>query len=361
MTESIAVRSLREAAPELSQVLARSILLTPPQFAVSAIRCETQMIAMRDGVRLATDNYRPPVSPAPAIAVRLPYGRGTDSFAGVFLSMARRGYVVVSQDCRGTGDSEPGRWDYYMYEPEAGYDLIEWIVQQPWFDGFLGSCGASYVGQTQWPMALHPQMTTIVPDVSGLGIAVNTVHLHMFVNAYARSVGKGDAKVSVPYYLLEGEMIEETLAGGYFNEPLYTPLPETLLERFSNLRGMPPLQAQAWAWQHYCALTCAERSAFIKLALNIDQITAIDVEALPAIFGQRISHDRHSLPRANPAELCRSICAPVLMRTGWYDWGLNDALATWDLLMSATLDPIRAQCRLVIGPNAHNMPGYHEG
>jgi uncharacterized protein len=87
---------------------------------------------------------------------------------------------------------EPDSWDYYMYEPEDGYDLVEWVSQQDWFDGFLGSRGGSYVGQTQWHMAMHPRMSTIVPEVSGLGVAVNTVHLHMFANAYARSVGKGE-------------------------------------------------------------------------------------------------------------------------------------------------------------------------
>ena len=103
-------------------------------------------------------------------------------------------------------------------------DKVDWVSQQYWFDGFLGSCGGSYVGQTQWQMAMHPCMSTIVPDVSGLGVAINTVHHHMFQNAYARSVGKGEDKVQVPYFELEGQMREETLATGYFNEPLHKPL-----------------------------------------------------------------------------------------------------------------------------------------
>ena len=48
------------------------------------------------------------------------------------MSFARRGYVVVSQDSRGTGDSEPNSWDYYMFEPEDGYDFVEWISKQEW-------------------------------------------------------------------------------------------------------------------------------------------------------------------------------------------------------------------------------------
>lgn len=355
------LQRLAGTAPELERILKRSMIHTPPQFAVSEIHCETVMIAMRDGVRLATDVYLPPALPAPAIAVRTPYGRGMDAYAGAFLSFARRGYVVISQDCRGTGDSEPDSWDYYMYEPEDGYDLVEWVSQQDWFDGFLGACGGSYVGQTQWHMAMHPRMSTIVPEVSGLGVAINTVHLHMFCNAYARSVGKGEDKIAVPNFELEGQMLEQTLATGYFNEPLHQPLSEALLTRFPNLRALPPFQAKRWLWEHYCSLTCAGRAEFVKQALGTKRVSILEVESLPAIFGHQISHDAHTLPHPRPVELCQSFQAPVLLRTGWYDWGLNDALATWDLLMRAAPEPMRSRCRLFIAPSAHNMPGYHEG
>jgi predicted acyl esterase len=354
-------RCLATAAPELNRILKRSVIHTPPRFAVSAIRCETVWVTMRDGVRLATDLYLPPDVPAPAIAVRTPYGRGMDGYAGAFFSLARRGYVVISQDCRGTGGSEPDSWDYYMYEPEDGYDLVEWVSKQNWFDGFLSSCGGSYLGQTQWHMSMHPSMTTIVPEVSALGVAVNTVHIHMFANAYALSVGKGKDKIAVPYFELEGQMLEETLATGYFNEPLHKPLPQVLLNRFPGLCALQPFAAKRWLWEHYCALSCAGRAQFVKEALGVKNVTTVDVESLSAIFGHQISHDRHTLPHPRPAELCESFHAPVLLRTGWYDWGINDALATWDLLMRAAPEAVRSRCRLLIAPSAHNMPGYHEG
>jgi hypothetical protein len=59
-------------------------------------------------------------------------------------------------------------------------------------------------------------MSTIVPEVSGLGIAVNTVRLHLFPDAYARSIGKGEGKVAVHYSEMERPMLEKTLASGYF-------------------------------------------------------------------------------------------------------------------------------------------------
>ncbi len=111
------------------------------------------------------------------------------------------------------------------------------------------------MGQTQWCMAMHPAMSAIVPEVSGLGVAVNTMHLHMFLNSYARSVGKGDEKLDVSYEDLEREMIDETLATGYFNEPLHRPLPAALLERYPHLRDLPPAEVEDCLWARYCSLS----------------------------------------------------------------------------------------------------------
>jgi uncharacterized protein len=351
---------LIDASPDLERILTRGGDARV-HFAVSAIKCETTYVPMRDGTRLATDLYLPPKLPAPVIVMRTPYGRAVDRHVGAFFSMARRGYVVVSQDCRGTGDSEPDTWDYYMYEPEDGLDLVEWVTRQSWFDGFVGACGGSYVGQTQWCMARHARMSTIVPEVSGLGFATNTAHLYMNLQAYARSVGKGTNKVSLHYTELERLIAGVTIRGGYFNEPLQPTFSEPLLSRYPTLREMPPNQARRWLWEQYCRLTCAERVAFVKEVMGTDNVSIVEVEALSALFGQEISHDAHTVPHADRSELCRSLHAPVLMITGWYDWGINDALATWEMLTREATESVRTRSRLIITPAAHNTPGYHEG
>ena len=316
---------------------------------------------MRDGVRLRTDLYLPPVVPAPAIAVRTPYGRAASGFVGRFLSFARRGYVGISQDCRGTGESEPEAWDYYMYEPEDGIDFVEWISQQTWFNGFLGAYGGSYIAQTQWCMAMHPCMSTFVPQASGLGVAVNTAHLYMFANAYAGSIGKGEDKTPVHYTEMERHVAEETMAGGIFNKPLNTPISEVLQSRYPILRTMSPVLAKQWLWQTYCGLSCAERAKFIREVCGSINVTILDVESLSEVFGQEHPHDAHTLPRSSRSEVCRLLCAPPLIVTGWYDWGVNDALATWALIQREARMPIASRTRLIITPAAHNMPGYHEG
>jgi putative CocE/NonD family hydrolase len=57
----------------------------------------------------------------------------------------------------------------------------------------------------------------------------------------------------------------------------------------------------------------------------------------------------------------QSLRAPALMITGWYDWFLDDALATWQLLRRAAPHPVGWRSRLLITPSAHLMPGYQEG
>ncbi|HEV2271663.1 MAG TPA: CocE/NonD family hydrolase [Steroidobacteraceae bacterium] len=351
-------RLLSEVSPGLAQVLARSTLRTPARFDVSDIRIETVMIPMRDGVHLATDLYLPPVSPAPAVALRTPYGRGADPFVGVFLSLARRGYVAISQDCRGTGHSEPDSWDYYLFESEDGYDFVEWVTRQSWFEGFVGGCGSSYAGSTQWDMTLHPKMSTIVPEVAGLGLMGSTLKSHMFVNAYALSVGKGIDKLPRSYIDLEGEMLEATLASGYFNEALYTPLPDVLLDRIPDLRSLPPGAARERLWDHYCSLGCAGRAGLLKQAFGVDNITILEAESWESVFGHRHSPYTPAMPRERFLQTLR---APVLLNTGWYDWGLDDTLAVWSMLRRESPEPLRSRTRLFIAPSAHNMPGYHEG
>jgi predicted acyl esterase len=350
---------LAEAAPALERILTHGIEVAQ-RIDTLEIRRETVWVAARDGVRLATDLYVPPNTPAPAIAMRTPYGRASDKLVDVFLALARAGYVVIAQDCRGTGASEPDTWDYYMYESEDGYDLVEWVSQQAWFNGFLGGCGGSYAGQTQWCMAMHPRMSSIAPEVSGLGVAVNTAHLHMFINAYARSVGKGAGKESLPYTELERLLLKETLSTGYFNEALHPAWPAELLAQYPLLGTLPPPQAKRWLWEKYCSLTCAERVALVKRALGVSSVSIAEVESLPRLFGQEISHDAHTIPCANVAELGRSLFAAPLMITGWYDWGLNDALATWELIRRESQEQVRSRCRLLIAPSAHNTPGYRE-
>jgi len=134
------------------------------------------MVAMRDGVHLATDIYRPAVDgqpidePLPVILTRLPYNKDGAATAGKYY--ATHGYVFVAQDTRGRYKSE-GIWHMLTDDGPDGVDCAAWIGQQPWSDGKIGMIGTSYVGGTQHAMAIAgaKELVTVIPvdAMSNLG------------------------------------------------------------------------------------------------------------------------------------------------------------------------------------------------
>lgn len=129
-------------------------------------------VAMRDGVRLATDFYRARTDSdtAPTILIRLPYDKcGSYTFIpDVADYMVARGYHVVAQDVRGKFRSE-GESLEFVNEVNDGYDSIDWIIHQPWSDGTVAMWGDSYYGYTQLAAASsrHPALRAIAPRVTG--------------------------------------------------------------------------------------------------------------------------------------------------------------------------------------------------
>ncbi len=127
------------------------------------------MVPMRDGVKLATDIYRPAANGAavegkfPVLLDRTPYGkeRAATAAAQYFVP---RGYVVVMQDVRGRYRSE-GRWRPIVDDPNDGHDTAAWIGAQSWCDGGIGTMGSSYDGATQHALAIGnaPYVKAMVP------------------------------------------------------------------------------------------------------------------------------------------------------------------------------------------------------
>jgi putative CocE/NonD family hydrolase len=137
---------------------------------------EDVMVSMRDGIRLASDVYRPIVNgqpsteKLPAILTRTPYNKHGAKSAGIYF--ATHGYVFVAQDTRGRYRSE-GVWHMLSDDGRDGVDCVKWIAQQPWSDGQVGMIGTSYVGGTQHALALEgaAELKTIIPvdAMSNLG------------------------------------------------------------------------------------------------------------------------------------------------------------------------------------------------
>lgn len=126
------------------------------------------MVAMRDGIRLATDVYLPARGDEalggrrPVILSRTPYNKdGLKSYGEYY---ARRGYAFVAQDTRGRWNSE-GIWRMLVDDGPDGQDCAEWIAAQDWSDGKIGMLGVSYYGGTQHALAMagSPHLKTVIP------------------------------------------------------------------------------------------------------------------------------------------------------------------------------------------------------
>lgn len=120
----------------------------------------SRFVAMRDGVRLSTDVYRPVGAQGrlPAILMRTPYGKSLRRPPAGARFFASRGYVVLVQDLRGRHESEGRYFAYSAQEGEDGWDTLDWIVAQPWSNGRVGTYGCSYLGEVQAMLARlkHP-------------------------------------------------------------------------------------------------------------------------------------------------------------------------------------------------------------
>ncbi len=144
-----------------------------------AIVDQKVMMPMRDGIRLCTDIYRPKTDePVPVIFSRTPYnfnswGDGeqrTRTMQRAYEAV-KRGYAYVVQNERGRYFSE-GEWDILGAPLTDGYDAFEWIKDQSWSNGKIGTLGCS--STAEWQMAVaaldHPSHACMVPQGYGAGV-----------------------------------------------------------------------------------------------------------------------------------------------------------------------------------------------
>lgn len=187
----------RRALAKLGLSLGATFALRPVLAAEDDIVFESAvMVRMRDGVRLATDIYRPKgKGPFPVILERTPYGRNVvsrselsvaepvaKSRAEVARFFVQQGYAVIYQDCRGRYGSE-GQFVKYLSDGADGYDCCAWIVKQSWCNGKIGTMGLSYAAHTQGALgcANPPGVTAMFIDSGG------------FSNAYQGGIRQGGA------------------------------------------------------------------------------------------------------------------------------------------------------------------------
>lgn len=144
-----------------------------------AIIDQKVMMPMRDGIRLATDIYRPKGNQkVPIVFSKTPYqfntwvdGRMTTRTMEEAYNAVSRGYAYVVQNERGRYFSE-GEWDILGAPLTDGYDAFTWMAKQPWSNGKIGVIGCS--STAEWQMAVasqnHPALAAMVAQGFGAGV-----------------------------------------------------------------------------------------------------------------------------------------------------------------------------------------------
>ena len=144
-----------------------------------AIVDQKVMMPMRDGIRLATDIYRPKgEGKYPIVFSRTPYnfntwgnGEMNTRHLQAALDWVNKGYAYVIQNERGRYFSE-GDWDILGVPLTDGNDAFEWMSKQAWSNGKVGLLGCS--STAEWQMAVasldHPALAALVPQGFGAGV-----------------------------------------------------------------------------------------------------------------------------------------------------------------------------------------------
>jgi len=266
------------------------------------------MVPMRDGVRLATDIYRPDrPGRYPALLSRIPYGTDSKTYKYLGKYFARNGYVALIQDTRGIENSE-GYWYPLIYEIEDGHDTTKWIAEQEWYNGKLGMFGGSYFGYTQWEAALdNPEVDAMVP-------------LFTSPNMFQMVVNGG----ALEYIMVEGWLagmeaqIEESewapdLETGYFNAPMREARPIDLEAIKENPEKHSPM-------------------ALLEHPGDL-------LNQAPGDFGPYY----------------KTVDAPSLLISGWFDQFEQPQLNDFVAIREQGKGDAR-KSRLIVGPWTHGMP-----
>jgi putative CocE/NonD family hydrolase len=269
-------------------------------------------IRLRDGIHLAATAYLPKhqPTPAPCVLAMTPYTGDLCHDRGTYFAAHGIPFVIV--DVRGRGNSE-GQFRPNIQEAEDGYDVVEWLADQPFCNGKVGMWGGSYLGYAQWAAAkeVPPQLATIVP----------TAAPYMGLDFPLRS------NIFFPYLL-----------------------------QWLHLIAGRALQSKAFAdtafWSSQFRRWYQSGRSFREIDSFLDEPSAV--------FQEWINHPQPDAywDAYNPTrEQYANIAMPILTITGTYDDDQLGALEHYRQHIEHAPHPARARHYLVIGPWNHSGTG----
>ena len=290
------------------------------------------MVRMRDGVRLATDVYRPAGNESyPVVLIRTPYGSETAEYIGKAKLYVKHGYAFVVQDVRGKYDSE-GDWNGKRSEAQDGSDTITWLGTRPWSNGRVGMTGGSYLGLVQDQVAdqENPYLKALVPMVSPVTLGREDLTEYDRLAAYT---GRETYSINTMWMIpTDGRVTQNDRNSPAFDKA-WDHLPRIDYPKiFGKEMVWWPflLSHQRGFWEEY--LIRAARGEWSK--------------PLPEVQAWWKDYKEHY----------RKVNVPMLQISGWYDVTGEAMIRMFQLVRKYATDPVaRNNQQLVMGPWAHRL------
>jgi uncharacterized protein len=300
----------------------------------TSIRIDSNVpMQMRDGTLLRGDIFRPSDRKKhPAILTRTPYGKilMAERDYSFIIKFVQAGYAVIFQDVRGryaSGGKYDGADIFLTQEGPDGFDSVEWIANQPWCDGTVGTYGGSYMARLQWMLGQEnpPHLKAMAPSISSdtpasqATVWYGVIALIMGVSS-ASTVGMGIAEK------LEAEGKDATRMRQLLNQAVNEP-GEVL--NYLPLKGIPnfnfPGLKEVWYNRGLKALPPPEDAG--KIYWQYEKVTV-----------------------------------PCFYQSGWYDFNLRGALANFRNMKERGGSSLSRQSQhLLLGPWSHGIMPYFLG
>lgn len=271
-----------------SRLLGRRLGL-PPATHPDIARERSAAVTTPDGAVLLTDIWSPRgVADAHTVLIRTPYGRG--GLQAIFAALiAQQGFRVVVQSSRGTNGST-GTFEAFRHDGEDAQTTVAWLRTQPWFSGKFATFGSSYVGYTQWALAMNPP-----PELAAMVVSIAPINPRTLVHH-------------------SGSFAYETMLG------------------FISVMPEPPSRILMLLGQARRAKAIWDAAAALPLK---DGYVAANRGRRSPFFEDCLSHSDPADPWWQPWDCTAAIeriQMPVLLQGGWHDFYTREVVAQYQAL-----------------------------
>ena len=305
------------------------------------------MVPMRDGVRLATDIYRPKNASGkiPIIFVRTPYNfnfwdvrNGVPADMKTALTAVKHGYAYVIQNERGHFFSE-GNYDILGAPRSDGYDMMEWLSSQPWANGKVGTTGCSSTAEYQMGIAAMGHPAYAAMNVQGFGAGVGRVAPYFEQGNWYR--GGAVQMLFIAWIYGEQNQVRPMFPKGTSQDDLIR-----ASKAFDLAQQLPPVDWSKALWH-------LPEQDILKA---VDAPHGIFADAMPVDTGGRMIERAPNDPAWYKGGLYHDdmqLNVPGLWFMSWYDVSIGPNLALYNHVRSSAKPEVAAEQWAVIAPVTH--------